>query len=206
MAWVTFFKRLFLGETRPEAADLLFVGLGNIGENYAATRHNIGFMVAEALASRFEKRKNGCFGRADYTYGALFNSKKVMSVKPRTFMNRSGDAVAQYLEALNCPLSNMLVIVDDYHLSLGGMRARRNGSDGGHHGLASIIEKVGDGFPRLRIGIGPLPQECPSVEFVLGAFSPAERESLKTVIPRAVDACLCFAGKGIDEMMNRFNK
>jgi peptidyl-tRNA hydrolase, PTH1 family len=184
----------------------MFVGLGNIGSQYEATRHNVGFRIVDALARRFENGKTGLFAQADYHSGTLFNSTKAVTVKPRTFMNHSGIAVAAYLEALGCPLSNVLVIVDDYHLPLGAMRARRSGSDGGHNGLASIVNKTGEGFPRLRIGIGPLPARCPSIEFVLGAFSPSEEETFVKVIPRAVEACLCFAERGIDEVMNTYNR
>jgi PTH1 family peptidyl-tRNA hydrolase len=206
MVWFNLLKRLFFGETRPEAAGLLFVGLGNIGSRYAATRHNVGFRIIDALAQRLENRKIGFFARADYTSGTLFTSIKTVTVRPRTFMNHSGIAVAAYLETLRCPLSNALVIVDDYHLPLGAMRARRSGSDGGHNGLASIVNKAGEGFPRLRIGIGPLPAQCPSIEFVLGAFSESEEAMLEKAIPRAVEACLCFARSGIDEVMNRYNR
>jgi PTH1 family peptidyl-tRNA hydrolase len=206
MVWFNFLKRLFSGETRPEAAGLMFVGLGNIGSQYAATRHNVGFRIIDALAQRLENRKNSFFAQADYSSGTLFYSIKAVTVRPRTFMNHSGIAVAAYLKALRCPLSKALVIVDDYHLPLGALRARRSGSDGGHNGLASIVNITGEGFPRIRIGIGPLPARCPSIEFVLGAFSEPEEETLAQVIPRAVEACLCFARSGIDEVMNRYNR
>jgi PTH1 family peptidyl-tRNA hydrolase len=205
MAWKVFFKRLFFGKSQAPSGELLFVGLGNIGPRYAATRHNIGFRVADRLADRFEKRENGLWGQADYCAGTLFNNLKVVSIKPRTFMNRSGEAVDRILKVSGVPVSRALVIVDDYHLPLGKMRSRRDGSDGGHNGLASIVQKMGEGFPRLRIGIGPLPQGCPSVEFVLGTFSAEEEALLEKVLPRAVEACLCFAQCGIDEMMNKFN-
>ncbi|MBN1127396.1 MAG: aminoacyl-tRNA hydrolase [Chitinispirillaceae bacterium] len=207
MAWVTFCRRFFRRDPRPAPADFLFVGLGNIGDTYTVTRHNVGFMVADTLAGRFETREKGVFGQADYSRGTLFNSTTALVIKPRTFMNRSGEVVGRWFKVSGAAVSRMLVIVDDYHLPLGKIRARRNGSDGGHKGLASIIEKMGDGFPRLRIGIGPLPEGLTSIDFVLGAFGPAEQELLKeAVLPQAVDACLCFAQSGIDETMNRFNR
>jgi PTH1 family peptidyl-tRNA hydrolase len=205
MGLLNFFKRLFSGETRPEAAGLLFVGLGNIGSRYAQTRHNVGFRIVDALAHRLENRITGTFARADYCSGTLFNNTKAVIIKPRTYMNRSGIAVAAYLKAMDCAPSNALVIVDDFHLPLGVMRARRSGSDGGHNGLTSIVNMVGEGFPRLRIGIGPLPAQCPSIEFVLSAFSASEEATLATVVPRAIDACRCFAEHGIDAMMSRYN-
>jgi PTH1 family peptidyl-tRNA hydrolase len=206
MAWFTPFKRLFSKETRLESVDVLFFGLGNIGEKYTATRHNIGFKVADALTSRLQHRSTGRFGEADYSTGVLFKSKKVLVVKPRTFMNRSGAAVKQYHEAVAVPVSRMLVVVDDYQLPFGTVRARGAGSDGGHNGLASIITTLGESFPRLRIGIGPLPAGMGAVEFVLGGFTDREEEALETVITRAVEACRCFAEKGIDTVMNRFNR
>jgi peptidyl-tRNA hydrolase, PTH1 family len=206
MVWFTLLKRLLSGETRPDGAEHLFIGLGNIGSRYAATRHNVGFCIVDALTERLENRKIGVFAQADYCLGTLFNNKKVITVKPHTFMNRSGTAVAAYLDALDCPLSRTLVIVDDFHMPLGSLRARRGGSDGGHNGLASIVSKTGEHFPRLRVGIGPLPAAVPSIEFVLGAFTKAEQDLFGKVIPRAVEACICFAQQGIEEVMNRYNR
>lgn len=206
MALLSFFWRLFSGETRPVAPEFMFFGLGNTGDRYAKTRHNIGFRVVDELASRFENKSAGTFGQAVYVSGTLFNSKNALAVKPNTFMNRSGLAVASYLNKAGGTLQNTLVIVDDYHLPLGTMRARRSGSDGGHNGLASIVASCGEGFPRLRIGIGPLPPGTPSIGFVLGDFSESEEAVLEQVVPRAADACLCFAQSGIAEVMNRYNR
>jgi PTH1 family peptidyl-tRNA hydrolase len=205
MGLLPFLKDLLFGKTRPDTPEFMFFGLGNIGSRYAQTRHNIGFRVADELASRLTGKKNGMFGHAEYIAGTFFNSTSVIVAKPHTLMNRSGAAVASYVNTLNVPVSNTLVIVDDYHLTIGSMRARRSGSDGGHNGLASIIAACGNGFPRLRIGIGPLPAGNPSIEFVLGTFSEREEVMLRDVIPRAVEACLCFAEQGIDTLMNRYN-
>ncbi|MBN2188338.1 MAG: aminoacyl-tRNA hydrolase [Chitinispirillaceae bacterium] len=207
MVLFQFFQRLFRTGPPPETAEVLFFGLGNKGGRYARSRHNIGFRIADALARRLHNRKNGIFGEARYTRGTLFESgKTVLSVKPLTFMNRSGDAAIRYIEACRCPLSSILVIVDDYNLPLGRMRMRRSGSDGGHNGLKSIISRInGDAFPRLRVGIGPLRAGESSSAFVLGAFNEAEEIKLEPVIPRAVDACFFFAEHGIDKAMDRFN-
>jgi PTH1 family peptidyl-tRNA hydrolase len=207
MGLLLFFQRLFRTGSPPETADVIYFGLGNEGNRYARSRHNIGFRIADALAQRLGNRKKGFFGEAEYIEGTLFESrKKVLTVKPLTLMNRSGDAVERYIETCRCPLPNALVIVDDYHLVLGALRARQNGSDGGHNGLKSIISRTGGGdFPRLRIGIGPLPEDTASIDFVLGSFTDAEEKELETVVPRAVDACLLFAESGINAVMNKFN-
>jgi peptidyl-tRNA hydrolase, PTH1 family len=207
MALLRLFQRLFRINAPPDAGDILFFGLGNTGEAYARSRHNTGFRIADAFARLLEERTDGSFADAGYSKGTLFESrKKVLAVKPRTFMNRSGAAVKRYVEACRCSLSNVLVIVDDYNLPLGRIRIRRNGSDGGHNGLKSIIGSIGtEEFPRLRIGIGPLPRGIASIDFVLGAFTDAEEKELESVIPRAVSACLLFAEGGIDAVMNSFN-
>jgi PTH1 family peptidyl-tRNA hydrolase len=208
MALLQFFQSLFRRGTPPGNADVLFFGLGNRGSRYALSRHNIGFRIADALAERVENStKNwGCFAEAVYLRGTLFEpGKKVAVVKPHTFMNRSGDAVANYLALCRCPASNALVLVDDYNLPLGTLRARRNGSDGGHNGLKSIIGRIGGNFPRLRVGIGPAPHGEAAMDFVLGFFTEAEEQVIKTVLPRAVDACMLFAKDGIDAVMNNFN-
>ena len=207
MVLFQFFQLLFRTGPPPGTADFLFFGLGNKGGRYARSRHNIGFRIADALARRLQNRKNGIFGEARYTRGTLFESRKtVLSVKPLTFMNRSGDAVIRYIEACRCPLSRILVIVDDYNLPLGRMRVRRSGSDGGHNGLKSIIHRINrDEFPRLRVGIGPLSGPESTTEFVLGSFTDAQEKDLEAVVPRAVGACLLFAASGIEAVMNDFN-
>ena len=201
----SFLRGLFFASATPIATEAIFFGLGNPGKQYACTRHTIGFRIADALAQRLVNPVKGNRDDADYLCGMLFDSKKILIVKPQTFMNRSGSAVAKYVEVCRCPLEHLLVIVDDYNLPLGRIRARRGGSDGGHNGLKSIIAGIGENFPRLRIGIGPLPAGVSTIDFVLGEFSDAEEEKLKTVISQAVDACMFFAEMGIDEIMNAFN-
>jgi peptidyl-tRNA hydrolase, PTH1 family len=203
------FQRLLSRKKPPDFVsdvDYLFFGLGNKGKQYALTRHNIGFNVADALAKRLDKGTNGTFAETEYYRGSLFDVKQVLVIKPLTFMNRSGIAVENYASLSRCPRSNMLVIVDDFNLPLGKLRLRKDGSDGGHNGLKSIIDLIGEDFPRLRFGIGPLPEGAPSIEFVLGRFTESEERELKTAVPRAVDACLTFAQQGIAAAMNTVNR
>ena len=158
------------------------------------------------LALELKNKVAGNRAEADYFAGMLFESTYSLVIKPRTFMNRSGAAVESFSKDFHCPAEKLLVIVDDYHLPLGMMRARRGGSDGGHNGLKSIIERIGENFPRLRVGIGPLPAGKPSIDFVLGHFSRYEEEILQQVVPRAVEACKLFAQSGIEPVMNVYNK
>jgi peptidyl-tRNA hydrolase, PTH1 family len=207
MALLQFFQRLFRKGTPPEIPDVLFFGLGNPGGRYALTRHNTGYRVADALTEQLANRKDGRFGDSAYIQGTLFESrKKVLVVKPQTFMNRSGDTVGSYITCCHPRPQDILVIVDDYNLPLGRLRARLGGSDGGHNGLKSIIDRLGrQDFPRLRVGIGPLPQGVSSIDFVLGPFTGAEEKELDAVIARTVDACVLFAQNGIEAVMNKFN-
>jgi PTH1 family peptidyl-tRNA hydrolase len=200
-------KRLFAPARTPlpGAVDCLVAGLGNIGSRYQATRHNAGFMVAEALVRRLAGCSSGRFGEADFSYGTLFSKVRVLAVKPRTLMNRSGDAVDRYLAHWRLPASRMLVIVDDYNLPLGKIRARSGGSHGGHNGLKSISAHIGEEYPRLRIGIGPLSPQMSVVDFVLGRFTPDEEEQLEAVVARAVEACELFAQQDIQAVMNAYN-
>lgn len=165
----------------------LIVGLGNPGKPYVATRHNIGRRVVEAL----QKAK----------------PEGVWLFIPDSFMNVSGSSVAEFARRKACPPEAMLIVSDDFELPLGTLRLRRKGSSGGHNGLKSIFEALGtQGVPRLRIGIGPVPEGQDPKEFVLKPFSKSEEKKLKDeIIPRAQAAALCAASEGIDKAMNEFN-
>lgn len=206
MAFFSFLWKRKAAAALPPTAGVLFFGLGNPGQRYFHTRHNIGFRVADALAFEFKNKVAGNRAESDYFAGMLFESMPSFVVKPRTFMNRSGAAVESISNDFHCPTEKLLVIVDDYHLPLGTMRARRGGSDGGHNGLKSIIERIGENFPRLRVGIGPLPPGSQAIDFVLEPFSRAEEGILQQVIPRAVEACKLFARSGIELVMNTYNR
>lgn len=204
MGVFSFFSELFSSK-KSEPADYLIVGLGNIGEEYEATRHNIGFKVADAIIASMSSIKEGRIPEADFFRGFI-NSKSVVIAKPRTLMNRSGAAVNKLINRFNVKISSTLILVDDFNIPIGKIRLRKNGSDGGHNGLKSIVSYIGSDFPRLRIGIGPLPAQTDVVEFVLGKFSTEEESALKSVIGKASEASIQFTNTELDVLMNKFNK
>ncbi len=188
---------------------VVIVGLGNPGRRYARTRHNVGFMVVDALA---EKLKCG-FRAANGEYEAAacsFRDQEVVLAKPVTFMNESGIALVEIVEQYKPGFDRLLVVVDDFQIPLGSLRLRPAGSDGGHNGLASIIYQLqSDAFPRLRCGIGS--GEMPAdkslmADFVLSGFSETETPAVEEMIGRASDACLGFATDGIEKTMSQFNR
>ena len=183
----------------------LALGLGNPGGEYAGTRHNLGFRVVDLLGKRlgitFQPENNLC----SVALGSL-DDVRVSLAKPLTFMNGSGRAAAHLVENYRLDLSELLVVCDDTNLPLGKIRLRREGSDGGHRGLSSIIRHLAaESFPRLRLGIGAPPEGQDLVQFVLTDFEPAEEKYVTEMIELAVEATLCFFSAGIEETMNRFN-
>lgn len=181
-------------------------GLGNPGREYEMTRHNVGFMVLDAIA-----RKIGIDfkpGAGDYLIGpGRYSGREILLVKPLTYMNNSGIAVKDVVERFKVELRDVFVICDDLNLPLGIIRIRQKGSDGGHNGLYSIIYHLRTiEFPRLRCGIGNPEKMKDMVEFVLSRFEDDEIEILNEMIVRAVDATLCFVSDGILVAMNRFNR
>jgi PTH1 family peptidyl-tRNA hydrolase len=164
----------------------LIAGLGNIGDEYANTRHNIGFTITEALA-----QQSGISfkpGRYAATATVKVKNRILLLIQPSTYMNLSGKAVRYWLETEKIPLENLLVVVDDIALPMGQLRLRLKGGDGGHNGLTSIIETLGtEDFTRLRFGIGnDFPKGYQS-EYVLGKWTTEEVELLKPRIPEAVE-------------------
>jgi PTH1 family peptidyl-tRNA hydrolase len=181
-------------------------GLGNPGKDYEMTRHNVGFMVVDALAEKIGFSFKP--GAGDYLVGSgRYAGKEVLLVKPLTYMNNSGIAVKDVLENYKIDLRDILVICDDLNLPLGVIRIRQKGSDGGHNGLYSIIYHLKTiEFPRLRCGIGNAEKMKNMVDFVLSRFDDDEMGTLKEMIERAVHATLCFISDGILVAMNKFNK
>ncbi len=181
----------------------LIVGLGNIGAEYEATRHNIGFMVADYLAEQagvsFE------VARLANTASFKHKGKSIHLIKPSTYMNLSGKAVNYWMQQLKIPLSNTLIITDDIALPLEKIRMRAKGSSAGHNGLKNIEEILGSNYPRLRIGIGDDFPKGRQVDYVLSRFTDQEFEILPKVIKNAAEAALSFCTIGIERTMNFFN-
>jgi len=183
----------------------LIVGLGNIGEGYKDTRHNIGFTVLDAMAMA----SNISF--TDKRYGAIckvsYKGRDLLLLKPSTFMNLSGNAVSYWLKKENIPLENLLIIVDDLALPLGSIRLRSKGSDGGHNGLAHINSILGtDEYARIRIGIGSSFRKGAQINFVLGKWDPEEKKFMDERISIVVDMIRSFAFAGTELTMTAFNK
>ncbi len=185
----------------------LIVGLGNPGQQHEHTRHNVGFVVLDRLARRYAPGEiaRGKFHGA--VLDAQINGQRVLLLKPTTFMNRSGQSVAEAVRFYHLdPGSSLLVVVDDVALTCGMIRLRSDGGAGGHNGLADIEQKLAtQEYSRLRIGIDA-PGDIPQSNYVLGRFRPDQQELVEPAMETAVDAAVCWALHGIDEAMNRFNR
>ncbi len=182
----------------------LVAGLGNIGPDYAETRHNIGFMVLDKLASKLESG----FESARYGDKAVVSHKNrtFILIKPSTYMNRSGKAVQYWLNKEKLTPERLLVVVDDVSLPTGLLRMRAKGGDGGHNGLASIIDILGhNNFARLRFGIGNEYPKGFQSQYVLGKWEKEELEVVKPQVEKACEMILSFGTIGVDRTMNLFN-
>jgi PTH1 family peptidyl-tRNA hydrolase len=182
----------------------IVVGLGNPGREYAATRHNLGFMVVDELAQRLAATERRNRFRSDLVE-VFDGGEKVVLLKPRTYMNLSGSAVREAVNWYKTPLDDLLVVVDDIDLPFGSIRLRAKGGSGGHNGLKSIIAELGiDSFSRLRIGIGRGPG--PATRQVLSRFTSDEERVLPDVLQSAANCVLEWERNGIIKAMNRCNR
>lgn len=185
----------------------LLIGLGNPGAQYQNTRHNAGFAVMDELAQTMGTGFTRSMGKAlvARTHHA---GNSILLVKPQTFMNLSGRAIAPLMHQYGCSPDELLVAVDDRHLPLGMVRLRPGGGAGGHKGLLSITAETGTSdFHRLRLGIGIESMPGDNLTgFVLGRFSPDEQEKVAAMTERAVQAALCWLESGIEQAMQRFNE
>ena len=182
----------------------LIVGLGNIGVEYANTRHNMGFMVLDAWA----QASNTVFesGRYGYTATISFKGRKFTLLKPSTYMNLSGKAVRYWVNELKVPLENLLVISDDLNIPFGTVRLRKNGSAGGHNGLTNINELLGtQEYARIRMGIGNDFGRGHQVDYVLGELSDEEKDQMPELCKKVVEGIKAFATIGPDRSMNVLN-
>ncbi len=203
-----FFKHYFFPkkkeEKEPDIVKYLITGLGNIGPDYQDTRHNIGFMIADKLASK----KDVAFTSVRYGDKAVFKHKGriFIVIKPSTYMNLSGKAVNYWLTKEKINVNNLLVLVDDVALPLGTIRIKTKGGDGGHNGLNSIITNLGtSAFSRLRFGIGDGFGQGQQVNFVLGKWTQEEKTIILPRLEEAVEAILSFGTIGPERTMNVYN-
>jgi len=184
----------------------LIVGLGNPGKEYERTRHNCGFRALDILSQKLGCRVDK--GKFQGLYGqTLWNGRKILLLKPMTYMNLSGRSVLQLSAYFNIPPQRIIVLFDDISLAPGRLRIRPDGSAGGHNGIKSIIAELGSQeFPRVKIGVGAKPHpEADLADWVLSGFTPAEEKELGPALERAADAALSIIEKGVPETANRFN-
>lgn len=197
-----------MGDDQSDRAKFV-VGLGNPGRRYERTRHNVGFRVVDVLADRW------LAGAPREAFGGLVwlvrpdqqRPVRVMLLKPQTYMNRSGRAVRELVGFHKGACEDVLVILDDCNLPLGRLRARAEGSAGGHNGLADVQAALGTRqVPRLRVGIGAPPGLMGRTDFVLARFTADQAQLVETAIRRAADAAACWVRNGMETMMNEYNR
>ena len=195
----------------------LIVGLGNPGSEYVDTRHNVGFDAIDRLGEKLGWFRSGEFNRVaknkfnGLVYEGVLNlvtgaDEKLLLLKPLTFMNVSGKSVQAAMQFFQVPADDLLVILDDLALPCGKLRLKPSGSSGGHNGLRDIEKVLGsNAYPRLRIGIDPAPANIPGRDYVLGKWTPTQKELLGPALDRACGAIVSWADYGIDKAMALFN-
>ena len=198
---------MFLKKKFASNIDFLIVGLGNPGREYENTRHNAGFMVVDEIARKLDVKIDRLKFKSLYTIPD-YKDKKIMLLKPQTFMNLSGEAVVEALQFYKLDIKNTVVICDDINFDVGKLRIRAKGSDGGQNGLKNIIYLSGrNDFARVRVGIGKKPHpDYDLAKWVLSNFKNDEAEPLNAAIKNASSAALMIVDGEIDNAMNRFNK
>ncbi len=182
----------------------LIVGLGNIGAEYARTRHNMGFMILDAFADAsnivFETQRYGNIAKTS------FKGREIVLLKPSTYMNLSGNAVRYWMDKLNVPVERLLIICDDLNLPFGTLRMRKKGSDGGHNGLKNIQELIGtQNYARIRAGIGNDFNKGGQIDFVIGQFNTDEEDKIPSICEKATEGIKSFITIGPERTMSSFN-
>ena len=197
---------IFGNNKKSSSLDWILVCLGNPGDQYENTRHNVGFLTADALGERLNKPIQRLKFKA-LTNTVEYGGAKVLVMTPTTYMNLSGEAVREACQFYKLPPERVLVVCDDVSLPVGKLRLRRNGSAGGHNGLRSIIGQLhSDQFPRLKIGVGQKPHpDYDLADWVLGKFPKEDRKTVDAAVERALDAIECVFSKGIDKAMSQYN-
>ena len=187
-------------------AEWIVAFLGNPGIKYNGTRHNAGFMAADAMEKKLGVSINKMRFKA-LTQTVDIGGKKVLLMKPQTYMNLSGDAIVQAANFYKVPPERVIVVSDETALPIGRLRIRRGGSAGGHNGLKSVIARLGtDQFPRIRLGVGDKPHpDYDMADWVLSAFKGQDAADMELVAKKAADAVECYITEGADRAMNRFN-
>lgn len=188
----------------PAGDRFLIVGLGNPGRQYATNRHNLGFMVVDQFARTHGVPMQRVQNQAIVGQGKLFD-RSVILAKPQTFMNLSGDSVSALARFYKLPVSNLLVVYDELDLPLGTIRIREKGGAGGHNGMRSIIQHLGDEFARLRLGIGRPPGQMPAAAYVLQDFGRAELPVVEEVLDTSMKVIETVLQDGIQRAMTRYN-
>lgn len=188
------------------AVDFIIVGLGNPDKKYEITRHNAGFITADIIADRYDCKINKVKFKS-LVGECRINGKRVLIMKPSTYMNNSGQAVVEAMNFYKLPAENVIVIFDDISLDVGKLRIRKKGSDGGQKGMRSIIYLSGkDTFPRIKIGIGAKPNpEWELADWVLSKFTDKELEQIKAAAENALGAVELMVNGETDMAMNRYN-
>lgn len=199
-------KDFFTGYSATGPVEYIVAGLGNPGKQYEATRHNAGFLAVDYISGKLGFAVNKLKFKA-VCGDCMIEGKRVLFLKPSTYMNNSGESIREALAFYKVPMENLIVISDDVSLKAGAMRIRRSGSDGGQKGLRSIIYLTGkDTFPRIRIGVGAKPHpEMELADWVLSRFTKSDMDSLAPVFSNTLEAIELIVGGKINEAMNRFN-
>ena len=197
---------MFFNKNRTSGVEWLLVGLGNPGDKYDNTRHNVGFAAIDQLAEELKVPVQKLKYRA-LTQTVELGGAKVLLMKPITYMNLSGEAVGEAARFFKIPADHVLVLSDDVSLPVGKLRIRKGGSAGGHNGLKSIIQHLGtDQFPRLKVGVGGKPHpDYDMADWVLGKLQGEDKKAMDEAARRAAQAVECLLSQGMDKAMNQYN-